>query len=95
MKSRVGIQLKPDHPVFWGSGYYGHSLRREKPDMHQAYGCFALAYGFSLEHMQELRNNGMIETEITPDGSLWIYFVSDLSAEDAGRALQAMGRMRL
>lgn len=94
--SRIGIQLKADHPALLKpSNGYEPARPRTEPDFTLVLQAFASAYGFSIDHAFELWELGSIQLERTDDGSLWVCFVSDLTPEEAAQALRAMGRMKL
>ena len=104
--SRIGIQLKPDHPAlraYTGEPRVFRRLHGEPtypqhpenaalilPYVHEV---FRVAYGLSGNQLAEMLAKGVIEAEFTEDGCVWVYFVSDLSKEDAEKVISAIRRL--
>jgi hypothetical protein len=93
--TRVGIQIKPDHPVLqrrshWdGGSLIRRSVEAAQPDL---LACFAAAYGLQLGNVAEMFRRGLVQIRETDDGSVWVEFVSELTAEEGSQALNAMRR---
>jgi hypothetical protein len=96
---KCGIQLKPDHPALRGldtialqfaSGDTREVRERIESTCLEAFGR---AYQLKPETVRAMQAAGEIEVEQMEDGSVWVSFVADLTLEDAGAALRAMGML--
>jgi len=92
--AKIGIELKSDHPalceVLNDSHWNVRQLPRVMPDVSLVHQAFAKAYGLTKTQMDELLKYDMIGYEKLENGSLFVFFISELDPEEAGRALQAL-----